>query len=82
VTPTSHHHITPQKLETVRDAALTGGCSQITAASNSKAVMKRNPHPEVSNRMLAELERGAAPWVKLWSATAGANFGNSAPARL
>jgi antirestriction protein ArdC len=28
---------------------------------------------EVSGRICAELERGAAPWVKPWSATAGAN---------
>ena len=35
--------------------------------------MKRDLFAEVSGRILAELERGAAPWVKPWSATAGAN---------
>jgi antirestriction protein ArdC len=35
--------------------------------------MKRDLYAEVSARIIAELERGAAPWVKPWSATAGAN---------
>jgi len=35
--------------------------------------MRRDLYEEVSNRIIAELERGAAPWVKPWSATAGAN---------
>ena len=35
--------------------------------------MKRDLYAEVSTRIIAELERGAAPWVKPWSATAGAN---------
>ena len=35
--------------------------------------MKRDLYAEVSTRIVAELERGAAPWVKPWSATAGAN---------
>jgi antirestriction protein ArdC len=35
--------------------------------------MKRDLYAEVSARIVAELERGAAPWVKPWSATAGAN---------
>jgi antirestriction protein ArdC len=35
--------------------------------------MKRNHYEEVSARIVAELERGAAPWVKPWSATPGAN---------
>jgi antirestriction protein ArdC len=35
--------------------------------------MKRDLYSEVSARIVAELERGAAPWVKPWSATAGAN---------
>jgi antirestriction protein ArdC len=33
----------------------------------------RDLYTEVSARIVAELERGAAPWVKPWSATAGAN---------
>lgn len=35
--------------------------------------MKRDIYSEVSARIVAELERGAAPWVKPWSATAGMN---------
>ena len=35
--------------------------------------MKRNLYSEVSARIAAELEAGAAPWIKPWSATAGAN---------
>jgi antirestriction protein ArdC len=35
--------------------------------------MKRDIYEEVSARICAELERGAAPWVKPWSATPGAN---------
>jgi antirestriction protein ArdC len=35
--------------------------------------MKRDLYEEVSTRIIAELERGAAPWVKPWSATAGMN---------
>jgi antirestriction protein ArdC len=36
--------------------------------------MKRDLYAEVSSaRIVAELERGAAPWIKPWSATPGAN---------
>jgi antirestriction protein ArdC len=35
--------------------------------------MKRDIYTEVSQRILAELERGALPWIKPWSATAGQN---------
>jgi antirestriction protein ArdC len=35
--------------------------------------MKRDLYSEVSERIIAELERGALPWVKPWAATAGAN---------
>src|SRR5258708_38089358 len=35
--------------------------------------MKRDLYSEVSARLVAELERGAAPWIKPWSATPGAN---------
>src|SRR5580692_557855 len=35
--------------------------------------MKRDLYAEVSARIIEELEAGAAPWVKPWSATAGAN---------
>ena len=40
--------------------------------------MKRDLHAEVSARIVAELEAGAAPWVKPWSATAGANIPQNA----
>jgi hypothetical protein len=36
-------------------------------------VMKRDLYAEVSARIVAELQQGAAPCVKPWSATAGAN---------
>jgi len=35
--------------------------------------MKRDLYAEVSARIIAELEKGAAPWVKPWSARPGAN---------
>jgi antirestriction protein ArdC len=35
--------------------------------------MKRDLYAEVSARIIAELEGGAAPWIKPWSATTGAN---------
>src|SRR3954453_5341235 len=35
--------------------------------------MKRDLYAEVSTRIVAELEGGAAPWVKPWSTTPGAN---------
>jgi len=35
--------------------------------------MKRDLYAEVSARIIAQLEAGAAPWIKLWSATPGAN---------
>jgi antirestriction protein ArdC len=35
--------------------------------------MNRDLYATVSARIVAELERGAAPWVKPWSATPGAN---------
>jgi antirestriction protein ArdC len=35
--------------------------------------MKRDLYAEVTARIVNELERGAAPWIKPWSATAGQN---------
>jgi antirestriction protein ArdC len=35
--------------------------------------MKRDLYAEVSRRIVAEMEAGAVPWVKPWSATPGAN---------
>ena len=40
--------------------------------------MKRDLHAEVSARILAELERGATPWIKPWSVTAGQNVPQNA----
>jgi antirestriction protein ArdC len=40
--------------------------------------VKRDLYTEVSERIIAELERGAAPWVKPWSATAGQNMPQNA----
>lgn len=42
-----------------------------TVAASGK--MKCDLYADVSARIIAELESGAAPWVKPWSATAGAN---------
>src|SRR3954462_2159544 len=41
--------------------------------STARRAMKRDLYAEVSARIVAELEAGAAPWVKPWSATAGMN---------
>src|SRR5450631_754813 len=52
------------------------GCSQNTVArgcNREDSVMKRDLYAEVSKRIVAKLERGAAPWIKPWSATAGMN---------
>jgi antirestriction protein ArdC len=40
--------------------------------------MKRDIYADVSARIVAELERGAAPWVKPWSATPGQNVPQNA----
>src|SRR5262249_11226259 len=40
--------------------------------------MKRDLYSDVSARIIAELERGAAPWVKPWSATPGQNVPQNA----
>src|SRR2546429_4109028 len=50
-------------------------CGPIVVASaiTARRVMKNDLYAEVSARIVAELEAGAAPWVKPWSATPGAN---------
>src|SRR5260370_23270972 len=45
----------------------------VASAISARRVMKRDLYAEVSARIVAELEAGAAPWVKPWSATPGAN---------
>src|SRR6266581_4678048 len=39
----------------------------------ARRAMKRDLYAEVSARIIAELEAGAAPWIRPWSATPGAN---------
>src|ERR1700692_4890890 len=45
----------------------------VASAITARQAMKRDLYAEVSTRIVAELEAGAAPWVKPWSATPGAN---------
>src|SRR5260370_18719171 len=45
----------------------------VASAITARRAMKRDLYSEVSARIVAELERGAAPWIKPWSATPGAN---------
>src|SRR5712675_2129025 len=45
----------------------------VAPAITARRVMKRDLYAEVSARIVAELEAGAVPWVKPWSATPGAN---------
>src|SRR5258705_7185552 len=45
----------------------------VASAITARRVMKRDLYAEVSARIIAELEAGAAPWIKPWSATPGAN---------
>ena len=40
--------------------------------------MKRDLYSDVSARIIAELERGAAPWIKPWSITSGQNVPQNA----
>ena len=42
------------------------------------AQIRRDLYAEVTSRILAELERGAAPWVKPWAATPGQNVPQNA----
>jgi antirestriction protein ArdC len=43
-----------------------------------KAYHKRDLYSDVTSRILAELETGAAPWIKPWSATPGLNHPHNA----
>jgi len=52
--------------------------NQVRTLLQRGGVVKRDLYAEVSARILAELERGAAPWVKPWSATAGQNVPQNA----
>ena len=44
----------------------------------NQAYHKRDLYSEVTARILAELEQGAAPWIKPWSATPGMNHPHNA----
>src|SRR4051812_25828928 len=52
--------------------------NRATAANSKGNPMRRDLYAEVSARIVAELERGAAPWVKPWSATLGQNVPQNA----
>src|SRR5207237_7466185 len=46
---------------------------EVASAITARRAMKRDLYAEATARIVAELEAGAAPWVKPWSATAGMN---------
>src|SRR5665213_888933 len=45
----------------------------VASAITVRQAMRRDLYAEVSARIVAEMEAGAAPWIKPWSATPGAN---------
>src|SRR4051812_41601010 len=45
----------------------------VASAITARRAIKRDLYAEVTARIVAELEAGAAPWVKPWSAIPGAN---------
>src|SRR5438874_3500938 len=47
---------------------------EVASAITARQAMKRDLYAEVSARIVAELEAGAAPWIKPWSTTPGANI--------
>ena len=59
---------TPEGRRRYGNATLVG-----RANYSQRALIKRDLYAEVSARIVAELEAGTAPWIKPWSATAGAN---------
>jgi N-terminal domain of anti-restriction factor ArdC len=46
----------------------------VASAISARRAMKRDLYAEVSTRIVAELEAGAAPWGKPWSATPGCSI--------
>src|SRR5258705_8202320 len=54
------------------------GATLVASAITAREAMKRDLYADVSARIVAELEAGAAPWVKPWSATPGANIPQNA----
>jgi antirestriction protein ArdC len=55
------------------NAPLTSPAHAVDAAKPEETTMTRDLYTEVSARIIAELEAGALPWVKPWSATPGQN---------
>lgn len=53
--------------------ALTPTTEQAMVEAARSIHHKRDLYSDVTARIVAELERGAAPWVKPWSATPGQN---------
>jgi antirestriction protein ArdC len=47
--------------------------TSLVAPTAAGTPMKRDLYSEVSARIIAELEAGALPWIKPWSATPGAS---------
>src|ERR1700683_2747339 len=45
----------------------------VASAITARQAMKRDLYTKVPARVVGELEAGAAPWVKPWSVTPGAN---------
>src|SRR5947199_3750957 len=45
----------------------------IVVAPTARRAVRRDLYAEVSARIITELEAGAAPWVRPWSASPGAN---------
>src|SRR5260370_42191024 len=70
--PRASQHMQPDLGAAFRTTTVPDGCN-----SEGRA-MKRDLYSQVSARILAELERGAAPWVKPWSATPGQNVPQNA----
>jgi antirestriction protein ArdC len=67
-----------KRRELRRLAQLAGGAACTGRAHSEGSVMKRDIYAEVTARIVAELERGAAPWVRPWSPTAGQNVPQNA----
>src|ERR1700733_5918340 len=49
------------------------GPIMVAPAITARQDMKRDLYAEVWARIIAELERGAPPWIKPWSVTPGPN---------
>src|SRR2546423_13658710 len=46
---------------------------EVASAIPARRAMKLDLYAEATARIVAELKAGAAPWIKPWSATPGAN---------